>query len=227
MSLLRVLLLCFAVSIFMPASALAGLIATVSSEAGPWSYVPGGLNTSYQYGIGDQSAPALVSAADGLAFLAGDLLTVTYISGLTNPYGLTCPGSWCYDADGVGAQNALKSYTSGTYMPSYYIPAAEYDVGFMALVGVFVDINGAIVGTPHKLGDGPTALVIPTGATQFQMGLNDDIYSDNSGSLTVNVSETSSASPEPSTWGLMIGCLLGLLLRAGCRHRVAAARSAG
>jgi hypothetical protein len=177
------------------------------------------LNTLYQYGVGDQSAPALVSAADGLAFVAGDVLTVTYISGLTNPYGLACPGPWCYTAAGsAGARNNFIETSSGTYMPSYFIPSSEYDIGDMALVGVFADSSGALVGTPHNVGIGPTSLIIPAGATRFQMGINDDIFSDNSGSLTVNVSESSSASPEPSTWALLASAIAGMVLSAR-RHR--------
>ena len=105
---------------------------------------------------------------------------------------------YCYDGNGTGAQNNFPG-SSDKIMPSYYIPVAEYDVGLMALVGVFTDDGGALVGTPHKLGNGPTTLAIPVGAARFQMGLNDDIYRDNFGSLTVDVS----VSPEPSTWMLL------------------------
>ena len=35
----------------------------VSGVDGPWSYVNGGLNTAYQYGIHDQAGPMIVDAA--------------------------------------------------------------------------------------------------------------------------------------------------------------------
>jgi len=61
------------------------------------------------------------------------------------------------------------------------------------LVGTFADSKGAIVGLPFPLGNGPTVLTIPGGATQLQLGANDGLYADNGGSWTISI--TGMASP--------------------------------
>jgi MYXO-CTERM domain-containing protein len=85
------------------------------------------------------------------------------------------------------------------------------------LVGAFANSSGVVVGAPFALGDAATIEVAPVGATQLLLGVNDDIYSDNSGSLLVQVSGPSavSAAPEPGAWLLMllgVGAI-GLVLR--------------
>jgi hypothetical protein len=54
------------------------------------------------------------------------------------------------------------------------------------LVGAFAN-NGVMVGTPFPIGNGPTMLTIPNGATELMMGVNDNFFSDNQGSYTVTV----------------------------------------
>ena len=188
---------------------------TVPGNAGPWAYVPGGLNTDFQYGAGNQGAPVIVTASDGFSFAQGSSLTVTYVSGLVSPYGDQCPGSDCYDANGSGAANNSTGST-GTYFPSFFIPAAQYPIGLAALVGTFTDSTGTIVGSPQALGDGPTTLPIPAGATQFQLGINDDNYADNSGSFSVQVTQTpvSNADLVLNTYVLTFSYVLGGTLPA-------------
>jgi uncharacterized protein (TIGR03437 family) len=54
-------------------------------------------------------------------------------------------------------------------------------------VGTFAN-NGVIVGTPFPVGDGPASFIIPAGANQLLLGVDDNDYSDNTGSWTLSVS---------------------------------------
>ena len=93
-----------------------------------------------------------------------------------------------------------------------------------ALVFVFTDDNGQIVGTPDAMqvgGDiingygfvfGKGGSATPFGATRIQLGLNDDIFGDNDGALSVCVGVNFDACatntggvPEPASWALMLG----------------------
>jgi hypothetical protein len=99
------------------------------------------------------------------------------------------------------------------YFPSLYIPSTIVNLG--ELVGDFTDSSGAVIGSPFLLGVGPTVVTAPAGATQLQLGINDDIFIDNVGSLSVQVNGPSatSAIPEPSTlivWSLLGGIAIGL-----------------
>ena len=81
------------------------------------------------------------------------------------------------------------------HSPGYYVPPVNGGlVNFMELVGAFTDSAGAIVGNPCVIGDS-CSLSIPIGATQFQLGFNDDNYPDNGGSVSIGVLEV----PEPSS----------------------------
>jgi hypothetical protein len=172
--------------------------ATVAGTDQPWNYTPGGLNTNYQYGINDGTAPLVINASDGFDFSTGGSFTVTYVSGLVS----AGPGFWPFvDANG-DLQDAINNHTgsSGKVEASYYMNPSTYPIYLTELVGTFANSLGAIVGTPFALGDGPTTITIPTGATQLQLGVNDDIYHDNAGSFVVNVSGPQLASvPEPTS----------------------------
>jgi hypothetical protein len=58
-----------------------------------------------------------------------------------------------------------------------------------------------IIGSPFVIGDGPVTELAPVGATVLDLGINDNIHRDNSGSLQVSVT---AAVPEPSTWAMMM-----------------------
>jgi hypothetical protein len=150
----------------------------VHASSGPW-VVTLSLNDAYPYG-GGQAEPALFSAADGLAFQPGDVLTIRYDSGLW------CAGTYvststCVDADGyrIYAPSNDQPYgTTGIYAPSRYIAPASFPVYLMQLVGAFADSRGQLVGAPFKIGKGPVDVTIPAGAAQLQLGANMYAYSD-------------------------------------------------
>lgn len=166
------------------ATPITSVIKTIPATAGPWQDVAGGINSAFQYGIHDQTAPIVVSAADGFKFTAGSTLLVEYVSGLVN----AGPGWPNGDArgDGGAAENAGKGST-GKILPSFYFNHADYPANLTELVGTFANNAGVIVGTPFKIGDS-RAVTIPQGATRLQLGVNDDRFKDNRGSWQVQVS---------------------------------------
>jgi hypothetical protein len=126
----------------------------------------------------------------------GGQYTIQYISGTTSSGGIFTS---FYDANGnPGYVTNMNGGTSDNHFPSYYFNPATYPTYLAELVGTFADSSGDIVGTPFPIGDLAT-VTAPAGATQLQLGINDDIYHDNSGSLQIQVS----AVPEPSSFILL------------------------
>ena len=161
-------------------------LVTVDSHAGPWLI---SLNPGYDYGIHDNSGPTIVNKANsGIDFVPGKVLTIIYVSGL-----VSAGAAWPFvDANGdvkgiYGCGDGLLDHgTSGTAFPCIYTDTHKKTF-LMELMGVFTDSNGVIVGKPFTIGDGPYQMAIPAGATQLQMGINDDIYWDNMGSFQILV----------------------------------------
>lgn len=235
------ILVATALAIALPASA--AITVDVAGTSRPWNFTDGGLNSTFQFGIGDGTGPVVVDFASA-GITAGGSWAVLYKSGLTSAFG----GAPIADQNGhvglIFKDDVLGS--SGKSFPSLYMPSLwSTDPGagvfLNALVFVFTDDTGQIIGTPDamevtgdaingysftnsKFGD-PT----PVGATRIQLGLNDDIFADNTGSLQVCVGatiddclRTTTDVSEPADWSLMVAgaTLLGLASR---RRRVVAA----
>ncbi|HXQ16952.1 MAG TPA: PEPxxWA-CTERM sorting domain-containing protein [Caulobacteraceae bacterium] len=190
------------------AGAASATTVSVSGFAGPWDPTVAGNPT---YGFGDQSAPTSV------AVTPGENVTITYLSGLTGAFG---GGPATVDALGYtgltfGSGVGLTGIgSSGQPFPSFWIDPTNSgpDIFLNALIGDFVNGAGVIVGGPFATGDGPFVITAPAGATALQLGVNDDIFFDNSGSLSISVT---GGVPEPATWAMM---LLGVgLVGAGMR----------
>jgi hypothetical protein len=184
----------------------------VDSQAGPWNQA---VNSAFDYGAHDNIAPTVYSASDGYSFNGGDTLTITYVSGLTSAFGGVPP-----TVDGKGYVGGVFKNddlgSSGNGLPSKYMGPYPPDIFLNALVGTFTNSSGVIVGTPFAVDDGPLAVTIPVGATRLQLGVNDDVFSDNTGALVVNVAGSAAAVPEPATLSLLG---LGTLCMAGYRWR--------
>jgi hypothetical protein len=179
---------------------------TIDGTQGPWTF-SSSLNSSFQYGTDSELPPTVVGASDGFDFAPGGTFTITYLSG-TVSVGSGFPftdanGDTAFPVDGgVGS--------SGKHFPSFYMDPATYPINLGELVGSFANSSGVIVGSPFKVGDS-ASITVPSGATQLQLGINDDIYGDNAGSYTVKVTGPGiSTVPEPST-GTMLAAVFTLL----------------
>ena len=195
----------------------AAIFVSVDGQAQPWLWDDAaGLNSAFEYGILDGIGPAVVDATDGIAVLAGNTIDVAYLAGLTDAFG-GAPSVDALGHQGFDASNNAGS--TGEVFPSFYM--SPYPIYLNALVGTFADALGNIVGNPFHVGLGGSFLV-PVGATQLQLGVNDDLFGDNTGSLRVCVSDSGdcpASVPEPVSVALLALGVGGMAARAVRRRR--------
>jgi hypothetical protein len=191
-------------------------LVAVNGTSGPWEQ---SVNPTLNYGVHDNLAPTSVSS--GYDFAPGGVFTFTYGSGTTTN-GL---GGASYDAEGQTSYVANDGGgTSGDGFPSAHVPTSEYPAYLSELIGAFANSSGVVVGNPFVIGDGPTSETVGSGATQLLLGVNDDIFYDNSGTLEISVAGPTaaiSAVPEPGIWVLMFGgiAMIGGMLRIAKARR--------
>jgi hypothetical protein len=186
---------------------------TVAGTAGPWDWVNAGLNTAYQYAnennfSSQSTTPTVFSPTDGFSFSAGSTLTISYLSGgVSSSFGNP-------PVDANGYSSPLDNILGGSYgpAPSYYMNPATYPIYHSELVGTFANNSGQIVGTPFAIGNFRT-VTVPAGAARLQLGMNDNLYVDNSGSWNIQVTQV----PEPATWSMLL--LSGVALLSSLRLR--------
>jgi hypothetical protein len=193
----------------------ASITTTVDSLAMPWLWDTVSLNTAFQFGVQDGIGPTMVDSSSGISFAAGGTLTITYLSGLTSAFG----GTPVVDGQGYGP-NAPSPFeidangnlgSSGKPFPSFYM--SPYPIYLNTLVATFADSSGNIVGTPFAVFNGPLSVLVPLGATRLQLGINDDIFGDNTGSLQVSVAGPGAGVPEPASFLLMGSAILAAALK--------------
>jgi hypothetical protein len=190
---------------------------TVLGTQGPWTF-SGSLNSAFQYGTDSELAPVVLNASDGFDFAAGGAFTITYLSG-TVSVGSGFPFTDPFGDTSVPVDNGFGS--SGRVFPSFYMSSFTYPINLGELVGTFATSSGAIVGMPFEVGDSAT-VTVPAGATQLQLGINDDIYGDNVGSYTVRIAGPAlpvSSVPEPSTLPAVGAVLAFLALFSSYRNK--------
>jgi hypothetical protein len=215
-------------------STASAVIVSVDAQSGPWSQAAN--SPAFNYGNGDNLAPTSVPV------IPGTTVTITYDSGLTSSFA-GVPAS--VGVDGIGYSNLIFGSgvgrtgigSSGNPFPSFFIDPLNIGpaIYLNGLIGTFADGAGVIVGTPFSIGNGPLSKLVPLGAAQLLLGINDDIFTaqsdvdgtlvpDNTGSLNISVvvSDTN-AVPLPAALPLFAGGigLIGLLARRK-KHRHAA-----
>jgi hypothetical protein len=214
----RIFALGLALSAAGAAQALASTTVFVSASAGPWDSAA---NPSMPYTVGDNISSPVVLSLDGATSI-----TISYVGGLAS----VLPGAGVPSVDAVGFVGVPFGSGTGltgigfsdTPLPSFYIDPTNTgpNIWIGALIGTFTDSSGVIVGTPFAPGNGPFTAPVPGGASFLSLGVNDNIFSDNSGGWDIKVAEFGSPVPEPSTWAMMLLGLGGLSLvryRASCK----------
>jgi uncharacterized protein (TIGR03437 family) len=188
-----VLVTLFSLGLLAPFAAAQSTTVTVNATQGPWLQ---SLNPSFNYGDGTNTAPAAVSASSGIPFNPGGTVTVAHVSGLVNVY--PEGGFTATDANGYSGDATDNTVLGNGSYPSYFISSSSYPVYASEMIGTFAN-NGVIVGNPFPIGDGPKTFTIPPGANQLLLGVDDNDYSDNTGSWQIKV--TYAAATTGSTTG--------------------------
>ena len=75
---------------------------------------------------------------------------------------------------GCGGINTFP-YSTTPFDPGYYAQPC-YSIQAM---GVFTDVNGTVIGSPFCIGSQVAVHIVPVGATQLQLGINDALLADN------------------------------------------------
>jgi hypothetical protein len=191
---------------------------TVDGKAMPWDWVGGGLNTSRQFGIQDGVAAASVDLST-LGIAPGGNVFIFYKSGLTSAFGGSGPTVNNNGYVGSPFKDDVPG-SSGLLFPSFYDPStwgvnqtfngnpvadpSLYGNFLNSLMGAVTDANGEVLQVlsigrviPIDFGNGEQqgfvigiSFQAPANAARLQLGMNDDIFFDNTGALQVCVAST-------------------------------------
>lgn len=183
------------------------LVATVSGKAGPWDR---GLNPGFPYGVAvngipnSNGPPRVLDSSKGLLFFKGHRISLEYIGGE-----IVAGGS---QGDVIGNGGGGVAGWPPTVPPCSDSPGCYTGQTTLLgmLLGAWADSDGKLVGLPFVVGNGAD-VVVPDGADQLMLGVNDGWYNDNGGSIDVKVSDSDpcpgqrsgadiTINTSPSTW---------------------------
>jgi hypothetical protein len=183
----------------------------VDANCGPWAFQAGGLNKEFPYGWGDHLPPVVVKSDEQFPFQEGELIQIQYLDKRARPVAWDYDNSSDSEGETLRLVNDLKGNT-GNFMPSRYIPASEYPVFLMALIGVFTKEDGSIINWPFRVGL-HRIIQVPAGAKQIQFGINDDwftTYPPNLGGYRILIRKLPQPNlVAPQSQGQQIDLLLG------------------
>ena len=170
-------LFCLAVMAASAGQAWAGeATVSVPGTAMPWSLQA---NPMVAFSKDDGTKPV---EAKGIKIVPGTEVTITATGSTT-----TVAGGGSFGPEGQAEFIATdQPGGSGTDFPARYVHPDFYPVHLNELIGAFVDGKGALVARPFAVGASFT-VTVPPKAEKLQFGINDDIFADNGGSLTVTV----------------------------------------
>lgn len=151
---------------------------SVPATTRPW-LVAGGQNPGYPYTATGGTSPVVIACT------AGSTIQVTATGTIVTSYsGAAAPG------DLPPTNGQATNYPGG----QGNIPGSFCNV----LMGAFTDSSGNVVtptvgSGPVTVGNGPTTFLVPVGATQLQLGIDDVVYGSNTGTFTVAYTITTQA----------------------------------
>ena len=172
---------------------------TVLGTSEPWDP---SLNPSYSFTDTNATAPSVY------AVTAGTDITIEWLS--AGGLDTTSTVLGYVDANGYPAYEWDSTPLGPGDVPADSVPTTP--VYLQEVLGDFTNSSGVIVpgSLPFVVGDGPVMEIVPTGATQLQLGINDDFWIDNGGSLEFSITSNGTVSgvPEPGTAALVGSVLL-------------------
>ncbi|NIJ31623.1 hypothetical protein FHT00_003604 [Sphingomonas insulae] len=145
----------------------------VDAKSVPWNVRA---NPTMRFGINDGRPPTLVLDP---AIKVGTTITIS-AKGST----LYGPGSPLNGPD--GDRDWYLDRGNVDFFPSHYMRGYNVPIYRSQLVGAFVSADGIVVSSPFPIGR-EAKVVVPAGAAGISLGLNDEVYADNSGSLDVSI----------------------------------------
>jgi hypothetical protein len=158
----------------------------VPGAAAPWDRrVNPSMKVQYDH---DVTAPPRVMVLAELGLKAGDVVAMQCVGGSVNGGGLPdngCSGLTQFPPanDRVYTQvcDRIGVTSCQALAPSRYLDPASYPVYLMQVIGAFADDAGVVVGSPFVVTRTRRLLVIPTGASRLQLGVNDTLYGPGNG----------------------------------------------